>query len=429
MTVNETSSQITYLGDGATTVWTFPFPGVDKQFIKVLVLDTFGHLNVIPSNFYTVTLNAPIDPNPTGHGGQVIYPISGPPLAVGTQLLIARDLPVVQSTSISNQSIIYPPVVEQEFDYLTMLDQSGIADSARAFRVGPWDPPPGFAPPVAQRANLQAFFDANGDLSAGGIPVGTVISAVMVPVVTAVTLALARSAMGVPGVDSPVFTGDPKAPTPAVGDNDTSIATTAFVIQALLSNGLGFVTGDLKTTHRTAADPGWILWVDGTIGDPTSGSTIRANADTLQLFTLYYNSYTDANCPLRTSTNVATNRAAQGTATTAFNNHCRMTLPRGSGRKLGIAGAGAGLAAHTIGSFTGSESISQTIDQMPQHSHELIGIDDGTSTFAHGTYNPNANWEPSGSGGVQGVRVGLAGGNNPMNVMNPCSYINVMIKL
>ena len=28
---------------------------------------------------------------------------------------------------------------------------------------------------------------------------------------------------------SPTFTGDPKAPTPAAGDNDTSIATTAFV--------------------------------------------------------------------------------------------------------------------------------------------------------------------------------------------------------
>ena len=32
---------------------------------------------------------------------------------------------------------------------------------------------------------------------------------------------------------SPVFTGDPKAPTPTVGDNDTSIATTAFVATAL----------------------------------------------------------------------------------------------------------------------------------------------------------------------------------------------------
>ena len=34
---------------------------------------------------------------------------------------------------------------------------------------------------------------------------------------------------------SPVFTGNPTAPTPAVNDNDTSIATTAFV-QTALSN-------------------------------------------------------------------------------------------------------------------------------------------------------------------------------------------------
>lgn len=32
-------------------------------------------------------------------------------------------------------------------------------------------------------------------------------------------------------VNSPTFTGDPKAPTPADGDNDTSIATTAFVMR------------------------------------------------------------------------------------------------------------------------------------------------------------------------------------------------------
>jgi hypothetical protein len=34
---------------------------------------------------------------------------------------------------------------------------------------------------------------------------------------------------------SPVFTGDPKAPTPTAGDNDTSIATTAFVTTAMAS--------------------------------------------------------------------------------------------------------------------------------------------------------------------------------------------------
>ena len=36
-------------------------------------------------------------------------------------------------------------------------------------------------------------------------------------------------------VNSPTFTGNPKAPTPSVGDDDTSIATTAFVDEAIAS--------------------------------------------------------------------------------------------------------------------------------------------------------------------------------------------------
>ena len=32
---------------------------------------------------------------------------------------------------------------------------------------------------------------------------------------------------------SPAFTGNPTAPTPAPGDNDTSLATTAFIVTAL----------------------------------------------------------------------------------------------------------------------------------------------------------------------------------------------------
>lgn len=39
----------------------------------------------------------------------------------------------------------------------------------------------------------------------------------------------AASITGAAGLDSPAFTGTPTAPTPAAGDNDTSIATTAFV--------------------------------------------------------------------------------------------------------------------------------------------------------------------------------------------------------
>lgn len=40
-------------------------------------------------------------------------------------------------------------------------------------------------------------------------------------------------ASGFAPLNNPVFTGDPQAPTPAPGDNDTSIATTAFVTAAI----------------------------------------------------------------------------------------------------------------------------------------------------------------------------------------------------
>ena len=42
-------------------------------------------------------------------------------------------------------------------------------------------------------------------------------------------------------IGSPAFTGDPTAPTPAYGDNDTSVATTAFVQAAVapMTNNVG----------------------------------------------------------------------------------------------------------------------------------------------------------------------------------------------
>ncbi len=48
-------------------------------------------------------------------------------------------------------------------------------------------------------------------------------------------------------INSPTFTGDPKAPTPAPGDNDTSIATTAFVTAAI-TIGLNITITTAKLT-------------------------------------------------------------------------------------------------------------------------------------------------------------------------------------
>lgn len=58
-------------------------------------------------------------------------------------------------------------------------------------------------------------------------------------------------------INSPTFTGTPKAPTPAAGDDSTNIATTAFVKAAAGSGG--YNTRDIVTSSGTYTAPvsGW----------------------------------------------------------------------------------------------------------------------------------------------------------------------------
>jgi hypothetical protein len=60
---------------------------------------------------------------------------------------------------------------------------------------------------------------------------------------------------GLAVLNSPTFTGDPKAPTPVLGDNDTSIATTAFV-QGTLGGYLTKSVAGGATVTLTAVEAG-----------------------------------------------------------------------------------------------------------------------------------------------------------------------------
>jgi hypothetical protein len=90
-------------------------------------------------------------------------------------------------------------------------------------------------------------------------------------------------------IDSPTFTGDPKAPTPTAGDNDTSIATTAFVANAVANS---MPTGTRLAFQQTAAPTGWtkdttaglndsvMRIVTGTVGSGGSNAFSTYNAQT-----------------------------------------------------------------------------------------------------------------------------------------------------
>jgi hypothetical protein len=56
-------------------------------------------------------------------------------------------------------------------------------------------------------------------------------------------------------IASPVFTGDPQAPTPLPGDNDTSIATTAFVTAAVSAGGFAPLASPVFTGNPQGPTP------------------------------------------------------------------------------------------------------------------------------------------------------------------------------
>lgn len=72
---------------------------------------------------------------------------------------------------------------------------------------------------------------------------------------------------------SPAFTGNPTAPTPTAGDNDTSVATTAFVAAAVAAL-IDSAPGTLDTLNELAAalgdDPNFATTIANSLAQKTS---------------------------------------------------------------------------------------------------------------------------------------------------------------
>ncbi len=180
--------------------------------------------------------------------------------------------------------------------------------------------------------------------------------------------------------------------------------------------GVGvFSTGDAKVTLKTAADPGWVMMDDGTIGDGSSGASSRANADTSSLFTLIYNNILDVNAPLLTSVGSATTRATQGSAAAAYAAHCRVSLPKQLGRALISAGAGAGLTARFLGGPVGGETTALVTANLPPQTPS------GSVTLNSLAFNA-ANVSST-SGGGNSVTTGGFSATGALNLNAPTSSL------
>jgi hypothetical protein len=92
---------------------------------------------------------------------------------------------------------------------------------------------------------LSSQADLNSALAGKAATSHTHLAAAVTDFATAADARVAAGITGKADLAGPVFTGNPRAPTPSPGDNDTSIATTAFVTAAgavLLKAGSATIT-------------------------------------------------------------------------------------------------------------------------------------------------------------------------------------------
>lgn len=174
MTVATTTTTITYAGNGVTTNFTFPFIGAAASDIVVTFVSSTGSSTVLSPSLYTLVFN----PVPTGGlwaiGGNVTYPLTGSPIAIGTSLTISRIVPYTQSQSIANQSNFYPQAVEQALDLLCMEVQQTETGVLYSLKTPASDgTPPNTLPSKSARANGTLQFDVNGQPIVTVVPTST----------------------------------------------------------------------------------------------------------------------------------------------------------------------------------------------------------------------------------------------------------------
>lgn len=201
------------------------------------------------------------------------------------------------------------------------------------------------------------------------------------------------------------------------------------VTAAKLDPAVGyFTTGDVKITLKAAADAGWVMFDDGTIGSAASGATTRANADTEDLFTLLWTNVSDSYAA------VSGGRGASAAADWAADK--TIALPKVLGRALAVAGAGSGLTSRALGLTTGAETHTLTKAEAPSG---LITLNDpGHTHTVSGALGAAASGSGSapGSGGTQtsssnttGITLTDNGSDDAHNNMQPTSFFNIMVKL
>lgn len=184
MTVLTAINKVVVAGNGAQTVFSFPFVGVAAADIQVFYTSAAGVITQLvqgaTSGQFQVSLNAPVPPALWGIGGTVTYS-PGAAIPSGSSLTILRVLPFEQLTGLQNQASYgqLASATEMALDQLAMQIQQVEEVQGRSIAVALSDPAPAVLPTAALRAGQVLAFDQHGDpiaiapstVSIAGLPI------------------------------------------------------------------------------------------------------------------------------------------------------------------------------------------------------------------------------------------------------------------
>lgn len=257
MSVNNTKNVAQYTGDGATTSFGLSSSGVPIPYFAAADWSV---------NLFDTTANADVSPQPVlGGAGTYDYTIAtvstdaftgeltgnvvfNNALLGNHRVTATRAVAATSSNNFLDNSKFPAVSVNAALDRLTMLVQQVIGFFTRAIQF-PSSDPVGLnttLPPAATRAGMGLAFDAQGQPIAGALS-AQVISAPMLPVVQAASLAVARTALGL-GVAAVEALGAD------IVDDGSGNLTTKVVVNAQAVQNYPIVAGDRnKIVTRTNA--------------------------------------------------------------------------------------------------------------------------------------------------------------------------------
>lgn len=134
MTLTTETAEITFSGNGITILWDMGFPVLEQSHLTIVLERATGALSTLVSGVDYTVQNIGL-----GNTASLVYPVSGPVLAVGEKLYITRTSRRVQDFfDIQGQgSSVDSLAIEQAIDRLVILLQDAGVQIDRAIKVNP----------------------------------------------------------------------------------------------------------------------------------------------------------------------------------------------------------------------------------------------------------------------------------------------------